>query len=180
MSRIGKQPVAVPAGVEVKIDGQLVTVKGSMGQLCHEFLPEVRILQEGAELRVEKTEDTRDAAARFGLSRTLLSNMVVGVSEGFSKTLEIVGVGYRASLTGSDLELLLGYSHPVVVKAPEGITFELPSQTQIIVKGIDKQKVGQIAADIRKKRKPEPYKGKGIRYKGEHIRRKLGKAASAG
>ncbi|MCL2530295.1 MAG: 50S ribosomal protein L6 [Coriobacteriia bacterium] len=180
MSRIGKQPVPVPAGVEVKIEDQLVTVKGPKGELSHEFLPEVRVLQDGDVLQVEKTEDTRDAAARFGLSRTLLSNMVVGVHEGFSKTLEIVGVGYRASLKGKDLELLLGYSHPILIKAPQGIEFELPSQTQIIVKGIDKQQVGQIAADIRKQRKPEPYKGKGIRYRGEHVRRKLGKAASAG
>jgi len=180
MSRIGKQPVPVPAGVEVKIDGQVVTVKGPKGELSHEFLPEVRIKQDGEILTVEKTEDTRDAAARYGLSRTLLSNMVVGVHEGFAKTLEIVGVGYRASLKGKDLELLLGYSHPILIKAPDGIEFELPSQTQIIVKGRDKQQVGQIAADIRKQRKPEPYKGKGIRYKGEHVRRKLGKAATAG
>lgn len=180
MSRIGKQPVAVPAGVEITIDGQHVMVKGSKGELSHVFLPEVKITQDGDVLTVEKTEETRDAAARFGLSRTLLSNMVVGVSEGFTKTLEIVGVGYRAALKGEDLDLQLGYSHPVVVKAPAGISFELPSQTQIIVKGIDKQLVGQVAADIRKLRKPEPYKGKGIRYKGETVRRKLGKAASAG
>jgi len=180
MSRIGKQPVPVPAGVEVKIDGQAVTVKGPKGELSHEFLPEVRILQDGDILQVEKTTDTRDAAARFGLSRTLLSNMVVGVHEGFTKALEIVGVGYRATLKGKDLELQLGYSHPILIKAPAGIEFELPSQTQIIVKGIDKQQVGQIAADIRKQRKPEPYKGKGVRYKGEHVRRKLGKAATAG
>lgn len=179
MSRIGRQPVPVPAGVEVTIDGSLVKVKGPKGELSQEFLPEVRISQEGAELKVEKTADTRDAAARYGLSRTLLSNMVVGVSEGFSKTLEIVGVGYRAALKGNDLELQLGYSHPVVVKAPEGISFELPSQTVIIVRGISKQQVGQIAADIRKWRKPEPYKGKGIRYQGEYVRRKMGKAASA-
>ena len=178
MSRIGKQPVTVPAGVEVKIDGQVVTVKGPKGELKHEFLPEVRILQDGDVLTVEKTEDTRDAAARFGLSRTLLSNMVVGVHEGFSKTLEIVGVGYRAALKGSNLELQLGYSHPIILPTPQGIEFELPSQTQIIVKGRDKQQVGQVAADIRKLRKPEPYKGKGIRYKGEYVRRKLGKAAS--
>lgn len=178
MSRIGKMPVPVPAGVEVKIDGQKVTVKGPKGELSQEFLPEVKITQEGEELKVEKTEESREAAARFGLSRTLLSNMVVGVSEGFSKSLEIIGVGYRAALKGKDLELQLGYSHPVVVKAPAGIEFELPTQTQIIVKGIDKQQVGQIAADIRKWRKPEPYKGKGIRYEGEYVRRKVGKAAA--
>jgi large subunit ribosomal protein L6 len=163
MSRIGKQPVPVPSGVEVTIEGQSVTVKGPKGELSHVFLPEVKILQEGDILRVEKLEDTLDAAARFGLSRTLLSNMVVGVSEGFTKTLEIVGVGYRAVLKGTNLELQLGYSHPVVITPPEGISFELPSQTQIIVKGYDKQLVGQIAANIRKQRKPEPYKGKGIR-----------------
>ena len=178
MSRIGKQPVPLPAGVEVSINGQLVKVKGPKGELSHEFLPEVRIFQAGDELKVEKTEDTSDAAARFGLSRTLLSNMVVGVSEGFLKKLEIVGVGYRAALKGKDLEMQLGFSHPVLVKAPEGISFELPSQTQITVMGIDKQKVGQVAADIRKWRKPEPYKGKGIRYEGEYVRRKVGKAAA--
>ncbi|MDR1088202.1 MAG: 50S ribosomal protein L6 [Coriobacteriales bacterium] len=182
MSRIGKQPVPVPAGVEVTIDGQLVKVKGSKGQLSHEFLPEVRIVQEtapeGEVLKVEKIEDTQEASAFHGLSRTLLSNMVVGVSDGFSKKLEIQGVGYRAALKGNDLELQLGYSHPVFVKAPEGISFELPNQTQIIVKGIDKQQVGQTAADIRKWRKPEPYKGKGIRYEGEHVRRKMGKTAT--
>jgi len=180
MSRIGKQPVPLPAGVEVKIEGQKVTVKGPKGELSQVFLPEVSISQDGEVLKVEKTVDTRDAAARFGLSRTLLSNMVVGVSEGFTKTLEIVGVGYRAALNGTTLEMQLGYSHPVIVKPPAGIEFELPSQTVIIVKGIDKQQVGQIAANIRMKRKPEPYKGKGIRYRGEYVRRKLGKAASAG
>lgn len=178
MSRIGKQPIPVPAGVEVTIQGQLVKVKGPKGELSQEFLPEVKIVQEGDELKVTKTVDTRDAAARYGLSRTLLANMVVGVSAGFSKSLEIVGVGYRAALKGKDLELQLGFSHPVLVKAPEGIEFELPSQTQITVKGISKQQVGQVAADIRKWRKPEPYKGKGIRYEGEYVRRKVGKAAA--
>jgi large subunit ribosomal protein L6 len=179
MSRIGKQPVPVPAGVEVKIDGQLVKVKGPKGELSQEFLPEVSIAQEGSELIVTKIGDSRDARARFGLSRTLLNNMVVGVSEGYTKNLEIIGVGYRAALKGKDLELQLGFSHPVFIKAPEGITFVLPTQTQISVQGIDKQKVGQVAADIRKWRKPEPYKGKGIRYEGEYVRRKLGKAAGA-
>lgn len=180
MSRIGKQPVPVPAGVEVIIDGQLITAKGPKGELSQLFLPEVRILREADELRVEKVEETRDAAARFGLSRTLLSNMIVGVSEGFEKTLEIVGVGYRAALNGQNLELQLGFSHPVVVVPPAGISFELPSNAVIVVKGIDKQQVGQVAADIRKLRKPEPYKGKGVRYRGEVVRRKIGKAASAG
>lgn len=177
MSRIGKLPITVPAGVEINIEGQVVKVKGPKGELAQEFLPEVRVVQDGDVLTVEKLEETRDASARHGLSRTLLSNMVVGVSQGFSKKLEIVGVGYRAALKGTDLDLQLGYSHPVTVKAPEGISFELPNQTQIIVSGIDKQKVGQVAADIRKWRKPEPYKGKGIRYEGEQVRRKMGKAA---
>jgi large subunit ribosomal protein L6 len=169
----------VPAGVEVNIDGNHVQVKGPKGELSHEFLPEVSISQEGNELKVAQVGDSRDARARFGLSRTLLNNMVVGVNEGFSKKLEIIGVGYRAALKGKDLEMQLGYSHPVLVKAPAGISFELPSPTQIIVLGIDKQQVGQVAADIRKWRKPEPYKGKGIRYEGEYVRRKLGKAAAS-
>jgi len=177
MSRIGKQPVPVPAGVEVRIDGQDVQVKGPKGQLSQTFLQYVTIRQEGAEVLVERIDDSREARSAHGLSRTLLSNMVVGVSEGFSKGLEIQGVGYRAALKGKDLEMQLGYSHPVLVKAEEGISFEVPTQTQIKVLGIDKQKVGQVAADIRKWRKPEPYKGKGIRYEGEYVRRKLGKAA---
>lgn len=179
MSRIGRQPIPVPSGVTVTIEGQMVKVKGPKGELSRKFLPEVRVAQEGEELKVEKIAKSSEAASLFGLSRTLLFNMVVGVSEGFSKNLEIVGVGYRAALKGKDLELQVGYSHPVVVKAPEGISFELPSQTQITVRGIDKQQVGQIAADIRNWRKPEPYKGKGIRYEGEYVRRKVGKAASA-
>jgi len=177
MSRIGKQPVPVPAGVEVTIDGQTVKVKGPKGELSQVFLKEVTIRQDGDFLLVERIDDSRDARARHGLSRTLLSNMVVGVSQGFSKKLEIIGVGYRAILKEDNLELQLGYSHPVIVKAPEGISFEVPTPTQILVHGIDKQKVGQVAADIRKWRKPEPYKGKGVRYEGEYVRRKLGKAA---
>ncbi|MDR0500692.1 MAG: 50S ribosomal protein L6 [Coriobacteriales bacterium] len=177
MSRIGKQPIPVPAGVEVTIDGQLVKVKGSKGQLSQEFLKYVTIKQDGDVLLVERIDDSREARSAHGLSRTLLSNMVVGVSSGFFKKLEIIGVGYRAALKGNDLELQLGYSHPVLVQAPEGISFEVPAPTQITVNGIDKQQVGQIAADIRKWRKPEPYKGKGIRYEGEYVRRKLGKAA---
>ena len=177
MSRIGRQPVTIPAGVEVVIDGQTVTAKGSKGELSHTFLKEIVVRCEGDTLHVERINDSREARSLHGLSRTLLSNMVVGVSNGFSKKLEIVGVGYRAVLKGENLEMQLGYSHPVIVVPPAGIRFEVPAATQIIVHGADKQQVGQIAANIRGWRKPEPYKGKGIRYEKEHIRRKLGKAA---
>lgn len=177
MSRIGKQPIPVPAGVEVTIDGSSVKVKGPKGELSQEFRDKVVISQEDGQVIVERADETRDARALHGLTRTLISNMVVGVSEGFSKSLEIVGVGYRAVLKDNVLELQLGYSHPVIIEPREGITFEVPAPTQIKVSGIDKQAVGQVAADIRKWRKPEPYKGKGIRYAGEHVRRKLGKAA---
>ncbi len=177
MSRIGKQPIPVPSGVDVKIDGSTVTVKGPKGELTQTFTDLLTIeLQEG-ELVVTRPDDSRTARSLHGLTRTLLSNMVTGVSDGFSKNLEIVGVGYRAILKGSDLELQLGFSHPVVVSAEPGITFEVPVPTKITVRGIDKQQVGQVAADIRKWRKPEPYKGKGVRYEGEYVRRKLGKAA---
>ena len=177
MSRIGKQPIPVPAGVEVKIDGNSVTVKGSKGELSYEFNPMLSLKQEGTELIVERPDDSREAKAFHGLTRTLINNMVIGVSQGFEKKLELVGVGYRAALKGTNLELSLGYSHPVVVEAPEGITFIVPDQTHITVSGCDKQQVGQTAAVIRKWRAPEPYKGKGIRYEGERVRRKLGKAA---
>ena len=177
MSRIGKQPIPVPSGVDVKIDGSTVTVKGPKGELTQTFTDVLAIeLQEG-ELVVTRPDDSRTARSLHGLTRTLVANMVTGVSEGFSKNLEIVGVGYRAMLKGSDLELQLGFSHPVVVTAEPGITFEVPQPTRITVRGIDKQQVGQVAADIRKWRKPEPYKGKGVRYEGEYVRRKLGKAA---
>ena len=177
MSRIGKQPVTVPAGVEVKIDGHVVTVKGAKGELTREFNPMLTISQEGSEIIVTRPDDSREARSLHGLTRTLIHNMVVGVSEGYSKKLELVGVGYRAALKGKNLEMQLGYSHPVVVEPPEGIEFEVPTQTEILVKGISKERVGQVAADVRKWRAPEPYKGKGIRYSGERIRRKLGKAA---
>ncbi|MBE6471675.1 MAG: 50S ribosomal protein L6 [Coriobacteriaceae bacterium] len=177
MSRIGKQPVTVPAGVEVKIDGHVVTVKGSKGELVREFNPMMTISQEGDQVIVTRPDDTREARSLHGLTRTLIHNMVVGVSEGYSKKLQLVGVGYRAALKGKNLEMQLGFSHPVVVEPPEGIEFEVPSQTEIIVKGISKERVGQVAADVRKWRAPEPYKGKGIRYEGEYVRRKLGKAA---
>jgi large subunit ribosomal protein L6 len=169
-------PVTLPSGVDVKVDGTQVTVKGSKGELSREFTDRVSFTMDDGEITVGREDDTRESRALHGLSRALLSNMVEGVSEGFSKVLEIQGVGYRASLKGSDIELLVGFSHPVNVKAPKGITFEVPEPTRIIVSGIDKEQVGQVAADIRKVRPPEPYKGKGIRYSGEYVRRKAGKA----
>ena len=177
MSRIGKQPIPVPSGVEIKIDGSTVTVKGPKGELSQTFSEILSVKQEDGVVVVERPDDGREARSLHGLTRTLLANMVIGVSEGYSKNLEIVGVGYRAVLKGTDLELALGFSHPVVVIPESGISFEVPAPNKITVRGIDKQRVGQIAAEIRKWRKPEPYKGKGIRYEGEYVRRKLGKAA---
>ena len=177
MSRIGKKPIPVPAGVEVNIDGSTVTVKGPKGELSKTFSEIINIAREGDEILVTRPDDSRTARAMHGLTRTLLSNMVIGVSEGFVKKLELQGVGYRAALKGKNLEMALGFSHPVVVVPEDGIEFEVPDNTHILVKGIDNQRVGQIAADIRKFRPPEPYKGKGIRYAGEHVRRKLGKAS---
>ena len=179
MSRIGKMPITVPAGVTVTIDGSTVTAKGPKGELSRTFRPIINIEQEGDVINVTRPDDSREAKAQHGLVRTLIANMVEGVSNGFSKKLQLVGVGYRAALKGKDLELQLGYSHPVSVACPEGITFECPQPTEIIVSGPSKEQVGQVAADIRKWRKPEPYKGKGIRYEGEYIRRKLGKAAKS-
>jgi large subunit ribosomal protein L6 len=176
MSRIGKAPVTVPSGVDINVDGARVTVKGSKGELSREFTDRVNFSIEDGIVTVGREDDTRESRALHGLSRALLANMVQGVSEGFSKVLEIHGVGYRASLKGSDIELLVGFSHPVEVKAPKGITFEVPEPARIVVSGIDKELVGQVAADIRKVRPPEPYKGKGIRYAGEYVRRKAGKA----
>ena len=176
MSRIGKMPIAVPAGVEVTIDGSTVTVKGPKGELTRTFQSSMTIAQEGNEILVTRPDDTRESKSFHGLTRTLVANMVEGVSKGYSKKLQMVGVGYRATLKGKDLELSLGYSHPVIVEAPENITFEVPSQTEIVVSGPNKEQVGQVAANIRKWRKPEPYKGKGIRYEGEYVRRKVGKA----
>ncbi len=176
MSRIGKMPVTVPSGVDIDIVGSNVTVKGSRGRLSREFTERVNFEVEDGVVTVARQDDTRESRALHGLSRALLANMVEGVSEGFTKVLEIQGVGYRASLKGSNIELLVGFSHPVDVTAPEGITFEVPEPTRIIVSGIDKEQVGQIAAEIRRIRPPEPYKGKGIRYAGEHVRRKAGKA----
>lgn len=177
MSRIGKMPITVPAGVTVTIDGSTVTAKGPKGELSRTFRPIINIEQEGDTITVTRPDDSREARSQHGLVRTLIANMIEGVSTGFSKKLQLVGVGYRAALKGKDLEMQLGYSHPVQVTCPEGITFECPQPTEIVVSGPSKEQVGQVAADIRKWRKPEPYKGKGIRYEGEYIRRKLGKAA---
>ena len=177
MSRIGKQPIPVPTGVDVTIDGSTVTVKGPKGTLTQSFDPAIEIALEEGVIYVRRPNDERRNRSLHGLTRTLVSNMVTGVSEGFRKDLEIVGVGYRAVLKGADLDLSLGLSHPMVVSASEGITFEVPAPNRISVIGIDKQRVGQVAAEIRKIRPPEPYKGKGIRYAGEHVRRKVGKAA---
>ncbi len=177
MSRIGKQPIPVPAGVEVTIEGSDVTVRGPKGTLSQSFDPDMQITLEDGAVLVRRPTDERRHRSLHGLTRTLISNMVVGVSEGFRKDMEIVGVGYRAVLKDTDLDLSLGLSHPMVVPAPEGITFEVPAPTKISVIGIDKQRVGQVAAEIRAIRPPEPYKGKGIRYAGEYVRRKVGKAA---
>lgn len=178
MSRIGKLPVSVPAGVEVSINGTEVTVKGPKGELTQTFHSELTIEKaEDGSIVVTRPDDERKSRSMHGLTRTLIHNMVIGVSEGYSKTLELVGVGYRAAVKGDHLEMNLGFSHPVIIKTPEGIKFECPDQSKIVVSGIDKQQVGQVAADIRKWRKPEPYKGKGIRYEGEHVRRKEGKTA---
>ena len=177
MSRIGKKPVQVPAGVTVTVNDVDVTVKGPKGELSRTFSHLVKIEEEGEELVVSRVDESTESNAQQGLVRTLLHNMVVGVSEGFEKKLELTGVGYRAALKGKDLDLSLGYSHPLIYPAPENITFEVPDNTHITVKGISKEQVGQVAAEIRMKRPPEPYKGKGIHYEGEHIRRKLGKAA---
>ena len=175
MSRIGKLPVTVPAGVDVTIGGQTVTVKRAPRGTAPQLPPIMTIKRDGDDIIVRRPDDTRDAKSAHGLTRTLIANMVEGVSNGFSKKLQLVGVGYRAALKGKDLEMQLGFSHPVLVEAPENITFEVPSQTEIIVSGPSKEQVGQVAANIRKWRKPEPYKGKGIRYEGEHVRRKAGK-----
>jgi large subunit ribosomal protein L6 len=178
MSRIGKQPITIPSGVEVTLDGGHVTVKGPKGVLEHDAPEDIVVSREGDDLIVSRPDDEREHRALHGLTRSLISNMVVGVSEGFTKELEIVGVGYRAAAAGPRrLDLQLGFSHPVAVDAPEGVEFEVPAPTRITVRGFDKQLVGQVAADIRKIRKPEPYKGKGIRYVDEHVLRKAGKSA---
>ncbi len=178
MSRIGRLPITVPSGVEVNLDGQHVEVKGPKGTLTRTIAEPITIKKnEEGQLVVERPNDERDSRALHGLSRTLVNNMVIGVTEGYTKTLEIVGVGYRVVAKGpNQLEFALGFSHPVIVNAPEGITFEVETPTRLHVRGIDKQVVGEVAANIRKLRKPEPYKGKGVRYQGEHVRRKAGKA----
>ena len=176
MSRIGRAPIAVPAGVTVTIaDGNVVTVKGPLGELTQKFADVLSIAQQGDTLTVTRPNDEKEIRALHGLTRTLLNNMVVGVKDGFSKKLEIVGVGYRVEKQGAKLVLGLGYSHPVIFEEKDGVKFEVPDATTIIVKGIDKQAVGQVAAVIRSKRPPEPYLGKGIKYEGERIRRKAGK-----
>ena len=178
MSRIGKKPIPIPNGVDVTIDGRRVVVKGPNGELEHEAPEDIVVRRDGDELVVTRPDDEREHRALHGLTRSLVANMVTGVSQGFVRELEIVGVGYRAaSSSPSRLELQLGFSHPVSVQAPDGVTFEVPTPTRITVRGFDKQRVGQVAADIRKIRKPEPYKGKGIRYEGEYVRKKAGKAA---
>jgi large subunit ribosomal protein L6 len=177
MSRIGKAPIPVPGGVDVAISGARVTVKGPKGTLERDLPPSITVRQDGDVLMVERPDDQRENRALHGLVRSLVNNMVVGVTQGFTKELEIVGVGYRATAQGPNaVNLALGFSHPVSVTAPEGISFEVPAPNRIVVSGIDKEKVGQVAADIRAWRKPEPYKGKGVRYAGERVVRKAGKA----
>jgi large subunit ribosomal protein L6 len=177
MSRIGRQPIEVPAGVSVSISPGRVMVNGPLGELSQQVPVRMQVDHEDATITVTRPTERGEDRALHGLTRSLIANMVEGVTNGFTKRLEIQGVGYRAALRGVDLELNVGYSHPVVLKAPQGITFEVPTPTEVIVKGIDKQAVGQIAAEVRKVRPPEPYKGKGIRYEGEYVRRKVGKRA---
>lgn len=176
MSRIGKKPIAIPAGVDVTIDGNVVTVKGSKVTLTQSFRPEMKVEVENGEIIVSRPDDTKEMKSLHGLTRTLISNMVTGVNTGFKKELEINGVGYKAAKDGNKLVMNLGYSHQVIIPEPDGITFEVPGPNKVIVNGADKQKVGQVAAEIREKRPPEPYKGKGIKYVGETIIRKEGKA----
>jgi len=177
MSRIGKQPIPVPAGVTVTIEPERVTVRGANGELSERIQRAITVEQVDDQILVSRPTDRGEHRALHGLTRTLIANMVQGVTSGFEKRLEIQGVGYRAQLRGRDLELALGYSHPVPVKAPDGIEFEVPQPTRIVVRGASKQQVGEVAAYIRKQRKPEPYKGKGIRYEGEYVARKVGKRA---
>jgi large subunit ribosomal protein L6 len=177
MSRIGRQPIPLPAGVTVAIEPERVIVNGPKGELMERIPRDISVEQVDDQLRVTRPTDRGEHRALHGLTRTLVSNMVIGVTDGFEKRLEIQGVGYRAALRGRDLELALGYSHPVSVKAPDDIEFEVPQPTRIVVRGASKQRVGELAAFIRKQRKPEPYKGKGIRYEGEYVPRKVGKRA---
>jgi len=178
MSRIGRQPIEIPNGVDVSVgDDAVVTVRGPRGTLSQQLHADMRIVREDGTLRVERPSDEGLHRSLHGLTRTLIANMVEGVTKGYEKRLAIVGVGYRVAMKGNDLEVLVGYSHPVVVRPPEGIEFETPTATSIVVRGNDKQQVGEVAANIRKIRKPEPYKGKGIRYENEYVRKKAGKAA---
>ena len=176
MSRIGRMPVAIPSGVDVTIDGRQVTVKGPKGTLSLEIVQPIEVKQADGTITVTRPSDEGEIRALHGLSRSLIANMVTGVTDGYRKTLEIVGVGYRVQAKGNDLEFSLGYSHPVPVSPPDGITFRVETPTRLVVEGIDKQQVGEVAANLRKLRKPDPYKGKGVRYQGEQIRRKVGKA----
>jgi large subunit ribosomal protein L6 len=180
MSRIGRLPIPIPAGVEVALEGNRIAVSGPRGRLERELSPQLRVVQEDGNLRVERPSDDKRSRELHGLTRTLVANMVTGVTEGYRKGLEITGTGYRAQLVGSKLQLNLGYSHPVEIEPPEGITFELENPVRVAVVGIDKELVGHIAARVRSSRKPEPYKGKGVRYAGEYVRRKAGKAGKIG
>ena len=177
MSRIGRKPIPVPSGVEIKIEPELISVKGPKGELTERVSRDITVVQEGDELVVTRPTDRGEHRALHGLTRSLVANMVEGVTDGFEKKLEIQGVGYRAAVSGSKLTLALGYSHPVEIEAPDGISFDVPQPTNVTVIGISKQLVGETAAKIRKSRPPEPYKGKGIRYAGEHVIRKVGKRA---
>jgi large subunit ribosomal protein L6 len=180
MSRIGRMPIAVPVGVDVSIDGRNVTVKGPRGSLSRELHPEMLVAREGDSIVVNRPSEAKTHKQLHGLTRTLVNNMVIGVTDGYRKALEITGVGYRAALVGRKLQMNLGYSHPVDIDPPQGISFEVESPTKLAVVGIDKELVGEIAARVRASRKPEPYKGKGVRYAGEQIRRKAGKAGKIG
>lgn len=180
MSRIGKQPIVIPAGVDVTVEGNLVTVKGPKGTLSREIHPNITVEKDGNEIKVTRPDDKKENRSLHGLSRTLIANMVYGCNETFKKELEVNGIGYRAELKGKELVLKVGYSHDVIMAVPEGITVEVPGPNKIIISGADKQKVGQYAANVREKRPPEPYKGKGIKYADEHIRRKEGKAGKGG
>ncbi len=176
MSRIGRMPIVVPSGVDVTIDGRDVRVRGPKGELSMQVTPPIEVAATDGVINVTRPNDEGEIRALHGLSRSLIANMVTGVTEGYRKTMEIVGVGYRVQAKGKDLEFALGFSHPVPVTAPDGITFRVETPTRFVVEGIDKQQVGEVAANIRKLRKPDPYKGKGVRYQGEQIRRKVGKA----
>ncbi len=180
MSRIGRLPIPIPAGVDVTVEGTSITVKGPKGELHRDLVPELRVVKEDSTLRVERPRDDKRSRELHGLTRTLVANMVTGVTAGYRKGLEITGVGYRAQKVGNNLQLSLGYSHPVEIQPPDGISFEVENPTRLAVVGIDKELVGRIAAQVRATRKPEPYKGKGVRYAGEVIRRKAGKAGKIG